>query len=359
LTPGEGTRAVLAHWGLAAAAVAPYGAGLINQTFVVTADGARYVLQRVSPVFSPVIHANIRAVTERLAASGLVTPRLVPTRAGEACVDLDGQVAEGGVWRLLTLVDGVSFETVQSPAQAHAAGALLARFHGALEGMPHTFVGLRVGVHDTAKHLSRLRQAVDAHGEHRLSEFVRPLTEEIMAAANSLPPLPQLPARVCHGDPKLNNIVFAGPASPACDDAVCFIDLDGVGPSSLAFELGDAWRSWCNRAGEDAPSASLDLAVFRASADGYRAGLGRPFTVDESRALLLGVEWLSLELAARFAADALEERYFRWNPEQFGSRGEHNLVRARGQWSLHRAFLDTRADRTQMLRVNSDEPAFA
>ena len=53
--------------------------------------------------------------------------------------------------------------------------------------------------------------------------------------------------------------------------------------------------------------ASLDLEILGASLRGYVAGLGRALTADERRGLLLGVEWVSLELAARFAADALFE----------------------------------------------------
>ena len=88
--------------------------------------------------------------------------------------------------------------------------------------------------------------------------------------------------------------------------------------------------------------ASLDLEILGASLRGYVAGLGRALTADERRGLLLGVEWVSLELAARFAADALFESYFGWDATRFPGRGEHNLVRARGQWSLHEALLATR-----------------
>jgi hypothetical protein len=61
------------------------------------------------------------------------------------------------------------------------------------------------------------------------------------------------------------------------------------------------------------------------------------------------VEVISLELAARFLADALQESYFGWNRERFSSAGEHNLVRARGQWSLHEAAQACRAKRAQIL----------
>ena len=291
------------------------------------------------------MQGNIAAVTERLAAAGLTTPRLLPTSAGAPYLAADG----GGVWRLQTYIDGVSFEVVGSTAQARAAGELVGRFHTAVDGLKHDFVGMRVGVHDTPRHLARLAEAVTVHGGHRLIGEVRPLADAIRDGAAALAPLPALPARICHGDLKFNNILFAGHDAPDDARAVCLIDLDTVGPLSLAYELGDAWRSWCNRAGEDDVHASLDLEILGASLRGYVAGLGRALTTDERRGLLLGVEWVSLELAARFAADALFESYFGWDDTRFPGRGEHNLVRARGQWSLHEALLATRGWREAML----------
>src|SRR5262245_52816394 len=106
--------------------------GLINRTFLLTRADARAVLQHVSPVFSPRIHENIAAVTSRLEEAGVTTPRLVPTREG--ALFAEGHVGAGaGVWRMLTHVDGVAFDAVGSPAQARAAGALIARFHRALD----------------------------------------------------------------------------------------------------------------------------------------------------------------------------------------------------------------------------------
>ncbi len=349
MTPAEEILpVVLAAYGLTDAAAAPLGAGLINQTFLVEArSGARAVLQRVNRIFSPAIHENIRAVTDRVAAAGLATPRLLPTREGALHVDR----GDGGLWRLMTWIDGVSFDVVGSAAQAHAAGRLVGRFHAALEGLPHAFVGLRAGVHDTDRHRARLAEAMATLAAHRLHGEVAPLAAEIEARARALPPLPALPAVVGHGDLKFNNVLFRGPAPPASDEAVCLIDLDTVGPQALAFELGDAWRSWCNRAGEDEPEAILDLAPLRASLEGYRDGRGRALAEPERRALLLGVEWVSLELSARFAADALFEAYFGWDPARVPGRGEHNLVRARGQLSLHRALAACRPERAALLAL--------
>jgi Ser/Thr protein kinase RdoA (MazF antagonist) len=331
--------------GLEASTVQPLGNGLINQTFLVATEDERFVLQRLAPIFAPEINRNIAAVTQALAAAGLTTPRLLPARDGRLWLDLGA----GGVWRVQTFVAGHGFEKVQSPAQARSASELVARFHRAVDGLDHRFVGLRQGVHDTAQHLARLRDALAAHPHHRLLSEVSRLAQTILARAERLEPLPALPPRIGHGDLKLNNILFAGETAPASETAVCLIDLDTVGPTHLAHELGDAWRSWCNLSGEDVTRPAVDLAVMRASFEGYAAAAGHALTDIERLGLLRGVEWISLELASRFAADALNESYFGWSPGSYKTRGDHNLVRAHGQLALHQAFADCRAERRKLL----------
>jgi hypothetical protein len=358
---------VLSHFPVSPGAhVEALGNGLINQTFAVTEPppgGRRFVLQRVNPLFPASIHDNILAVTTRLREAGLTTPRLVLTDEGAPCLQLAldpaaapaamNPAAGPDVWRLMTFVDGVSFDVVGSPGQARAAGALIARFHRALDGLTHPFTAQRAGVHDTPRHLETLGRAAVDHVAHRLHPDVGPLAAAIAAAAVALPALPALAPRVCHGDLKFNNVLFAGSSGVEQERAVCLIDLDTVGPMPLAFELGDAWRSWCNLSGEDDVEARLDLGIFEASLDGYATALGASLGPPDRQALLLGPEWISLELAARFAADALNESYFGWDPRRFPGRGEHNLVRARGQLSLHRAFVATRPTRARLLALPS------
>jgi Ser/Thr protein kinase RdoA (MazF antagonist) len=340
----EVDRELLDAWGLADASVAPLGRGLINATFAVDPPGERrYVLQRVNPIFDPRIHENLLAVTEHLARAGMITPRLLPARDDRLIVEREG------VWRLMTRVPGVGFDALTDARQARAAGYLVGRWHAALRDLDHAFVGLRVGVHDTARHLAALRGALDEHGDHRLYAEVEPLGRALLDAAEQLPALPSLPQRIAHGDLKINNLMFAG--DDPTSEAIALIDLDTVGPMNLACELGDAWRSWCNLATEDQIEASFDLDRFAASLEGWLHGFEETPSDDERLGLLLGPEWISLELATRFATDALAERYFGWNTHRFAGRGEHNLARARGQWSLHQTVMATRSVRSQLLEI--------
>jgi len=116
----------------------------------------------------------------------------------------------------------------------------------------------------------------------------------------------------------------------------------------LDIELGDAWRSWCNPAGEDVAEAEFSMELFAPSAGAYLQA--NPVAVPIRAMLGAGVERICLELASRFCADALRESYFGWNQDLCGSRGEHNLLRARGQLSLARSVRAQRAGMERVLR---------
>ena len=326
--------------------MAQLAGGLLHQSFSVPCRDVECVLQRVSPIFAPGIHDNIVAVTEHLQAKGICTLRLLPTRDGDPYVDLGA----GGIWRLMTRVSGVTFQTCTSLPQARSAGALVARFHSALADLEHEFLPLGIVFHDTDAHLAELREAVARHHGHRLYDQVVQLADEILAVADRWDPLDDVPLRVVHGDLKFNNILFSAAEGADKDEAVSLIDLDTLCRMPLWVEMGDAWRSWCNRAGEDAPHAELDMDVFDASAQGYLAALELELDAAERESLAHGIERVGLELSARFAADALNERYFGWDPARFASHGDHNLVRAQGQLSLYRQARETRDQRIRALR---------
>ncbi len=334
--------AVLAAWGRAGAASDRVRGGLINATFLVR-GGEPLILQRLHPIFAAEVNLDIAAVTEHLAAAGLVTPRLVPTAAGDGWL-----VHDGAVWRAQSFIDGVTMHEMVDAEHAAAAGELVGRFHRALSDLTIEFAFQRAGVHDTAAHLRRLAQAVAAAGEGRgeLEEAVR-LGREILDAGARLPPLGDLPRRPAHGDLKVSNVLFARGSVPA--RAVCLIDLDTMSRMSIAYEMGDALRSWCNPAGEDTPDTHFDLDRFGAAVRGYAAGLDGLLAPAEIDSLPGGLQTVCVELAARFCVDAFDDRYFGWNPDRFESRRHHNLVRARGQLTLARDVAAHRAATRELL----------
>jgi Ser/Thr protein kinase RdoA (MazF antagonist) len=300
--------------------------GLINRTFLVEEAGRRAVLQRLHPIFGPSVHLDIEAVTAHLEQKGLLTPRLIRTTTG-ALWTTD---AQGAVWRMLTWLDGHTLNAVQRPATARGAGELVARFHQAVSDLRHSFHFARPGAHDTPAHIAHLRQVFAAGAGHRHFAAIAPVAESILRHAERLERLPARPVRLVHGDLKISNLLF----DARHERALALVDLDTLANLTIPVELGDAFRSWCNPAGEDAASVSFRADLFDAGIAGYAAVASALLVAEEREALVPAVETIAIELACRFCSDALEESYFGWNPAKFASRSEHNLARAQSQLAL-------------------------
>lgn len=320
-----------------------YVPSLINLTYVVRSAGGALreplVLQRLHSVFGAQVHVDIEAVTRHLAARGLSTPKLIRTRDDELWV-VEPCPSEPRIWRALSYVDGITVHHSRAPRQLESAASLLARFHAALIDFDHVFVHERP-LHDTEKHLAGLRAAL-ASAPASADHEARALGGDILRHAGGIrASFGAFPRRVLHGDPKLSNVMFER-ADPA--RAHCMIDLDTVGYGHLAHELGDALRSWCNPAGEDAGAVHIEAAAFQAVMQGYAGARPAGMLAEEILSAIDGFETVSLELASRFARDVIVDAYFGWDPTRFASRREHNLVRARAQLALSRAVRSRRAE---------------
>ncbi|HEY3801252.1 MAG TPA: phosphotransferase [Kofleriaceae bacterium] len=317
---------VAAAWGWRPGDVSPLAGGLINATFAARVDGVVVAaVQRLHAIFGGDVNLDLDAVTAHLAARGMETPRLLRTLDGRPWLEHDGHV-----WRATTWVEGESVAAIPDPSWAAAGGELVGRFHAAVADLHYDYKFTRAGVHDTARHLARLFEVA---GDD-------PLAHEILSAARELPAMPDLPRRHVHGDLKISNLIFR--RSPV--RGVALVDLDTLAKGTLAFELGDAMRSWCNPHGEDAGHVALELPIFAAAIGAFRSRADAITTDDERRSIVIGLETVCVELAARFAIDVVEDRYFGWDASRFSSRRAHNLVRARGQLALAHQVRAARAD---------------
>lgn len=305
--------------------------GLINATYLASDESGEpiAVLQRLHPIFGADVNTDIDVVTAHLEAVGMTTPRLVRTLSGDRWVPVGDEV-----WRALTYVPGETIHKVADPAQAEVAGELVGRFHRAVDSLDHDYVFTRAGVHDTAGYLARLRAAVDAS---EADDEAADLGRQILAAADVLPDISGVPRRHTHGDLKISNIMFG----PGTRTAICLVDLDTLGRQTMAYELGDAMRSWCNPKGEDVTASNFNLDILAAAMRGYAAGSAGLLSTDERDSIIPGMRTVCTELAARYCVDAFEDFYFAWDAERYPNRRAHNIVRARGQLALARAVAET------------------
>jgi Ser/Thr protein kinase RdoA (MazF antagonist) len=311
--------------------------GLINLTWY-AGEPVEWVAQRLHPAFAASVHDDIEAVTRHVARKGLVTPHLLRTDAGAL-----SHTAPDGVYRVMNYIPGRTVHRVESHALAAEAGALVARFHLAVDDLEWSYRHVRPGAHDTPLHMQRLDAtlagATSAVGP---GADARAVAEGILDAWRSFP-LADLPPRHAHGDLKISNLRF-----DAGGHGVCLLDLDTLSSLPLDVELGDALRSWCNPKGEDDTDTFFDLDVFAAAVRGY-TGV-RALTPAERDALPSAAERIALELASRFCRDVWDDAYFGWNTQRFPSRAAHNLFRAQGQLSLARSARSARAAAERVLR---------
>ncbi len=315
--------------------------GLINHTWRVETPAQPRILQRLHPIFAPEVNLDIEAITEHIESRGMVTPRLFRTTADE----LWARDADGGVWRMMTFLDGRIVATITEPWMAQGAGEIAGRFHRAVSDLDHRFHFERPGAHDTPAHMARLEATLRDLRTHRAYDAVAPTASDILEHAKTLEPLPTGPRRIIHGDLKVTNVLFDNTGL----HARALLDLDTMAHLPLAIEMGDALRSWCNPAGESAESASFDAAIFESAVRAYASAAGELVTPDEQRAIVAGAETIALELSARFCADALNESYFGWDNSRFASRSEHNLVRARSQHSVAHSVRSQRSALEQIV----------
>ncbi len=195
------------------------------------------------------------------------------------------------------------------------------KLHDTLPGFHHT--DRYLAEYDAALQADIMGRAAESSAETAFvsqRRMLAPLLTDLMGSG-------QLPLRVVHNDPKVNNFMVHS----ATGRALCMLDLDTVKPGIVHFDFGDCARSSANPAGEDADPAKVtfDLQLFKAVARGYLSEAGSFLTKKELEMLPASVKVITFELGLRFLADYLRgDTYFRT------THPLHNLRRARVQFKL-------------------------
>lgn len=330
----------------------PIGAGNVNDTYLVilrtTFSEEQYILQRINrSVFKDpaAVMSNMKAVTDhahkRIAAEAdgadriWQLPRVIPSKEGGDFV-LD---QEGEYWRALSMIASTtSYEKVSVPEHAAEAGLVLGHFQRIISDFPiDQLADTLPGFHITPDYLAqydrclkneRAQQRLEASSEaQRLRQFVEE-RRDFASVLESAKKAGELVERPIHGDPKITNVMidqFTGKGT-------CIVDLDTVKPGLIHYDIGDAVRSSCNPAGEEATDLSsvfLDLDLFEALVRGYLREAKEFLSEADNRYLFDAIRLITFELGLRFYADYLAgDVYFKTSHEG------QNLNRARVQFAL-------------------------
>lgn len=345
---------VLSAFGLQAEAfeIGPFGSGHINKTYRAAHRSGRdeYILQRINTnVFKEpeAIARNHRLTWEHLAREhpGYLFPRPLPTLAGH-----DLHRAEDGYWRLMPFVaETVTVDEVETPAQAYEAARQFGRFARLTAGVDlgeyrptipdfHN-LALRYAAFERAAAQAdparRVRAADLIEGALGLSSLV----ETYAALAR------ELPDRLMHHDTKINNVLLRA----GTFEGVCVIDIDTVMPGKVTSDLGDMVRTYVSPVSEeerDVARVVVREAFFAALMQGYLSEMRDLLTAAEREALFHAGLIMVYMQAVRFLTDYLNgDVYY---PVKYP---EHNLDRARNQWTLLTRLID---DERSLRRVIHD-----
>lgn len=352
--------------------VESYGAGNVNDTYLVTsaaglADGGNgahhFILQRVNThVFRrpALILLNMRTFLDHMAVRQQHTQTSVqtsPALTGPASVGRerwqmprviatqDGhdswQDDEGDFWRAISLVENAkSYASIRNADHARESGYALGRFHNLLSDLdPARLHDTLPGFHITPGYLTAFdavlaepstqqrltgNRAAEVHSALNFVEARRGDVDVLEAALRR----GELKLRAIHGDPKVDNILIDN----TTDQAISIIDLDTVKPGLVHYDIGDCLRSCCNPAGEetlDLNSITFDADLCRAILEGYLAEAAAFFTAADYAYVYDAIRLITFELGLRFFSDFLAgDRYFKTRYP------DHNLQRALVQFRL-------------------------
>lgn len=325
--------------------VQAFGSGNINDTFLVTLDssGKQYfILQRINTqVFGQpqLIMQNMRTFTEHVHQRLQRTPLPRRWEVPRVLLTKDAQDhfrdADKSFWRAISFIEGSqSFDTMHNTEQAKEIGYALGMFHNLISDLPpEKLADTLEGFHITPLYLQHYDEVL-AKTSPRQSpdvnyclQFVSDrkvwahILENALATGN-------LPLRLMHGDPKINNIMF----DTATQQAVSVVDLDTVKPGLVHYDIGDCLRSGCNPAGEETEQYSsvyFDTDLCQGILQGYLSVAKAFLTENDYTYMYDAIRLIAFELGLRFFADYLAGNvYFKVK------HPEHNLARALVQFKL-------------------------
>ena len=247
-------------------------------------------------------------------------------------------------WRMENYIDAVGYDTCESLEILRNAGEAFGEFQTQLSDFDASTLYTTIpDFHNTAKRLEVFFDAVKADEYGRVAtvqkeiQFIREHAE-LASELTKMQENGEVPLRVTHNDTKINNVLFH--RETGAPQTV--IDLDTVMPGLAMHDFGDAVRFAASTAREDEPDlskVSLDLAKYRAFAEGFIGKTADALTENEIKTMALGAISITIELAVRFLTDYLTgDKYFKIE------YAEHNLDRARCQLHLAEDMLEKRAE---------------
>ncbi len=331
----------------------PYGNGHINDTYLVTANEGKFILQKINKsIFKNPegLMNNISLVTEYISEYKKGEPNYDPSRVIRVISASDGKnhvVYEGEYFRMYNFVDAISHDLSNNEILGKA-GLAFGEFQNILDSFDaSSLIEVIPNFHNTKKRFADFKKAVNDNLSGRAENAKKEIELALSYEKASEVVVEEMakgtvPLRVTHNDTKLNNILF----DKETGDFVCVVDLDTVMPGSLLYDFGDALRFGASSASEDEDDLSrvyFELDKFESFTRGFLSAVHTKLTKKEIELLPFSALLLTYECGIRFLGDYINgDTYFKV------AFPEHNLVRAKNQLKL---VVDIESKLEQMTRI--------
>lgn len=332
--------------------VKPFGTGLINHTWTVSAGEKKFILQRINQqVFKTPsdIATNIRMIgnylKENFPGYLFVTPEKTMQQQ-----DLVFDEQEG-YFRLFPFVkNSHTNDVVSTPLQAFEAAKQFGRFTKLLAGFSANELHITLpDFHNLPLRYQQFKTALIDGNQMRIKEATATILFlqqhlDIVTTSQSIAGNPAFKKRVTHHDTKISNVLFDDH-----DKGLCVIDLDTVMPGYFISDVGDMLRTYLSPVSEEESDFSkieIRSDYFRAIAEGYLSEMNDELSGEEKEHFVYAGKFMIYMQALRFITDYIN------NDVYYGSKYQgQNFIRAKNQVVLLDELMKNEAALIDMMGV--------
>jgi Ser/Thr protein kinase RdoA (MazF antagonist) len=321
--------------------IEPFGTGLINNTWRVTASGKVYILQRINQlVFKDPeeISKNVNLIAgflkEQFPHYMFVSP--LPALNGETLI----YEKEKGYFRLFPFVnDSHTMDVVETPEQAYEAAKQFGQFTKLLAGFDADLLFNTIpSFHDLTLRYKQFTGALENGNQNRIKEseeLIREIKgwEIIVKKYEEIKNNPDFKKRVTHHDTKISNVLF-----DSSNKSLCVIDLDTIMPGYFISDVGDMMRTYLSPVSEEEKDFSkieIRNEYYKAIVTGYYSEMKDELSEIENEHFFYAGTFMIYMQAIRFLTDHINDDVY------YGAKYPgHNFIRAGNQVTLLRKLLE-------------------
>ncbi len=264
--------------------------GLINDTFLVSAEGKMYVVQRLNRnMNADFLEFNYGLYSKACEENNWLYPKWIKDSEGKYFyTDSDDDM-----WRMYPFISCEILEKPLSKERLFSLGQGLARMHEIFDSIDDKPKEVYPMLHDLSHYYDEYKRVISETQEERDEELEKKIDDKIDAMLN----VKLDTSSVIHADTKLSNILFCN------GKVVGSIDMDTIMPGSVLEDIADCIRSSCVYSGR------FDKEAAEQIIKGYES-LSSKKEIEKNLPQVF--EKICFELALRYYTDSISEtKYFK------------------------------------------------